>query len=326
MADLLSLERIRTEGTQVRVALSETVIREYAEAIEQGDEFPPIEVYYDETAYWLADGFHRVQAAKRAGRDAIATSVHQGGQRDALLHALSANESHGHRRTDADRRHAVELMLADPAWREWNNSAIARQCRVSEFLVRTVRQERAPTPETQEPPERTRKVTRGGKTYTMRTGRIGTAARAKAPAAPSPARSPAPTAPVVPFKSGGSDTVDVLASVSSMASKIDTPEVGVPQPHQEEKLPPPVAAATTADGAPPAPTIPPPQPSLIDAWQQASDDERTAFVARYRAELFLLLAAHDEQQPTKRVNVSKRTSRPQPQQQKRRRAAAGKRS
>ncbi len=261
MADLLSLERIRTEGTQVRVALSETVIREYAEAIEQGDEFPPIEVYYDETAYWLADGFHRVQAAQQA-----------------------------------------------------------------EFLVRTVRQERAPTPETQEPPERTRKVTRGGKTYTMRTGRIGTAARAKAPAAPSPARSPAPTAPVVPFKSGGSDTVDVLASVSSMASKIDTPEVGVPQPHQEEKLPPPVAAATTADGAPPAPTIPPPQPSLIDAWQQASDDERTAFVARYRAELFLLLAAHDEQQPTKRVNVSKRTSRPQPQQQKRQRAAAGKRS
>jgi len=55
MADLLSLERIRTEGTQVRMALSETVIREYAEAIEQGDEFPPIEVYYDETAYWLAD-------------------------------------------------------------------------------------------------------------------------------------------------------------------------------------------------------------------------------------------------------------------------------
>ena len=73
MADLLSLERIRTEGTQVRVALSETVIREYAEAIEQGDEFPPIEVYYDETAYWLADGFHRLQAAKQAGQYAVSS-------------------------------------------------------------------------------------------------------------------------------------------------------------------------------------------------------------------------------------------------------------
>ena len=326
MADLLSLERIRTEGTQVRVALSEIVIREYADALARGDEFPPIEVYDDETVHWLADGFHRLQAAKQAGRDSIAATIHPGGQREALLHALSANDTHGYRRTDADRRHAVELMLADPAWQAWSNREIARQCRVSEFLVRTVRQERAPTPETQEPPERTRKVTRGGKTYTMRTGRIGTAARAKAPAAPSPALSLAPTAPVVPFKSGGSDTVDVLASVSSMASKIDTPEVGVPQPHQEEKLPPPVAAATTADGAPPAPTIPPPQPSLIDAWQQASDDERTAFVARYRDELFLLFAAHDEQQHKKRVNASKRISRPQQQQQKRRRAAAGKRS
>src|SRR5215831_3392079 len=154
----------------------------------------------------LPDGFHRLQAAKQAGRDSITATIHPGGQRAALLHALGANDTHGHRRTDADRRHAVELMLADPEWREWNNSAIARQCRVSEFLVRTVRQERAPTPETQEPPERTRKVTRGGKTYTMRTGRIGTAARAKVPAAPSSARSSAPTAPVVPFESGGSDT------------------------------------------------------------------------------------------------------------------------
>jgi hypothetical protein len=323
MADLLSLERIRTEGTQVRVALSEIVIREYADALARGDEFPPIEVYYDETVHWLADGFHRLQAAKQAGRDSIAATIHPGGKREALLHALSANDTHGYRRTDADRRHAVELMLADPEWREWNNSAIARQCRVSEFLVRTVRQERAPTPETQEPPERTRKVTRGGKTYIMRTRRIGTAARAKAPAAPSSVPPPAPTPPVVPAASGGSDTTAVSASVSSIASKIDTPVAGVPQPHQEETPPPPMAA-TTADGAPPAPTTPPPQPSLMDAWQQASDDERTAFVARYRDEIFLLLAAHDEQQPTKRVHAAKRTSRPQ--QQKRRRAAAGKRS
>jgi hypothetical protein len=256
------------------------------------------------------------------GRDAIAASVHQGGQRDALLHALSANESHGHRRTDADRRHAVELMLADPAWQEWNNSAIARQCRVSEFLVRTVRQERAPTPETQEPPERTRKVTRGGKTFTMRTGRIGTATRAKAPAAPSSALPPTPTPPVLPAASGGFDTADVSASVSSMQSKIDTLEVGVPPPQQEATPPSPVAA-TTADGAPPAPPTPPPQPSLVDAWQQASDDERTAFVARYRDELRLLLTALDER-PTKRASASQRTERPQPQQQ-RRRAAARKR-
>src|SRR5262249_59016576 len=126
MADLLSLERIRTEGTQVRMALSETVIREYAEAIEQGDEFPPIDVYYDETAHWLADGFHRMQAAKQAGRDTIAAIVHQGGQREALLHALGANDTHGHRRTDADRRHAIRLMLAAPEWQAWDHKVDCR--------------------------------------------------------------------------------------------------------------------------------------------------------------------------------------------------------
>jgi hypothetical protein len=63
----------------------------------------------------------------------------------------------------------------------------------------------------------------------------------------------------------------------------------------------------------------------MDAWQQASNDERTAFVAVYRDELFRLLAAHDEQQPTKRASASQRTPRPQPQQKQRRRAAARKR-
>jgi hypothetical protein len=327
MADLLSLERIRTEGTQVRVALSETVIREYADALARGDEFPPIEVYYDETAHWLADGFHRLQAAKQAGRDSIAATIHPGGQREALLHALGANDTHGHRRTDMDRRHAIELMLADPEWQAWSNREIARQCRVSEFLVRTVRQELAPPQETAAPPAQTRKVTRGGKQFTMRTERIGAATRtrAKAPAASGTARSPAPAAPMAPSENGGTDTEDAAAPASAIQSQIGTPAAGVVAGHQQE-LPPPPVAATTADGAPPAPTTPPPQPSLMDAWQQASDDERTAFVARYRDELFLLLAAHDKQQPKKHVHASKRTPRPKPQQRKRRRAAAGKRS
>jgi len=212
----------------------------------------------------------------------MAATVHPGGQREALLHALGANETHGHRRTDADRRHAVELMLADPEWREWNNSAIARQCRVSEFLVRTVRQELAPPQETQEPLERTRKVTRGGKTYTMRTGRIGTAARAKAPAAPSVAPPPAPTPPVVPAASGGSDTADVSASVSSMQSKIDTLEVGVSQPHQEE-TPPSLWRRRHKTECPQRRRHR--SRALWTAWQQASDDERKAFVARYRDDL-----------------------------------------
>ena len=323
MADTLALDRITTEGTQARVALSDTVIREYAAALAQGDEFPPIEVYFDDTAYWLADGFHRVQAAKGAGRDTIAATIHQGGQREALLHALGANDTHGHRRTDIDRRHAIELMLADAEWQAWSNSAIARQCRVSEFLVRTVRQEREPAKEkTQETPERPRKVTRGGKTYTMHTGRIGSATTAKAPAASRPALSPAPL-PSAALSESRAPRTETPPTVSSIESKIDTPAAVVPHTYQEEAAPCPAMPSETADAASPEPITPPP-PSLIDVWQQANDDERKAFVTAYRDELHLLLAAHDEP-PKKHVSTAQRTPRPQPQQQKRRRAAAGKR-
>jgi len=61
----------------------------------------------------------------------------------------------------------------------------------------------------------------------------------------------------------------------------------------------------------------------MDAWQQASIEERKAFMVAYRDEICLLLAALDEQ-PTKRASASQRTERPKPQQQ-RRRAAARKR-
>src|SRR5262249_19608415 len=161
----------------------------------------------------------------------------------------------------------------------WSNREIARQCRVSEFLVRTVRQELAPPQETEAPPEQTRKVTRGGKQFTMRTERIGAAARTRVQASASSgsARSPAPRASIAPAENGEPDTTDATALASAIASQIGIPEVGVSPSHSEQTLPLPVAPAETQDGVPAAP--PPPPPSLMDAWQQARDDERTAFVA-----------------------------------------------
>src|SRR5262249_55529012 len=122
----------------------------------------------------------------------------------------------------------------------------------------------------------------------------------------------------------GAATADASIPASAMQSQIGSPEVGVPQPHPEHIPPLPVAPVETQDGVQPAPTTPPPQPSLMDVWQQASDDERKAFVIAYRDDLRLLLTALDEQ-PKKRASASQRTPRPQPQQKQRRRAAARKR-
>jgi alkylated DNA repair dioxygenase AlkB len=287
VTETLPLDRITTEGTQARAALSDPIIQEYAEAMAQGEAFPPIEVYFDETTYWLADGFHRVSAAKVAGHTTMAGVVYQGGKREALLHAVSANERHGYRRTDVDRRHAVRLLLADPEWREWNNSAIARQCRVSEFLVRTLRHTLEPPHATPEPPVRTKKVQRGGTTYSMRTGRIGSATASNA--------SPVATHTVAASAEtqDGSDS----APPSSIASKTDTPPAPALYVHPEATPAGPSVPPQMEDESHPAPA--PPAPRLIDAWQQATDTDRKVFVAVYCDELRTLLAAHDEPSKTR---------------------------
>ena len=71
----------------------------------------------------------------------------------------------GLRRSNADRRYAVHILLTDPEWSQWSNSEIARQCHVSEHLVRTVLDEIKPR-ETELAKEETKKARRGGKEYT----------------------------------------------------------------------------------------------------------------------------------------------------------------
>jgi hypothetical protein len=61
------LDAIRTDGdTQTRVAMDVAAITDYAEAMADGVVFPPIVVYREGSDYWLADGFHRVAAARKA--------------------------------------------------------------------------------------------------------------------------------------------------------------------------------------------------------------------------------------------------------------------
>jgi uncharacterized ParB-like nuclease family protein len=174
VAETISIDRISTDSTQTRAELNQAVISEYAEAYEQGIELPPIDVYYNgETPwYWLADGFHRVKAAQQIGRNSITASVHQGSQRDAILHAVGANESHGLRRTNADRRNAVRIMLQDPEWSQWSDRDLAERCMVSHTFVNRLRHEMNQT-KGEPVKEEKRKYQRAGKTQTMRTENIG---------------------------------------------------------------------------------------------------------------------------------------------------------
>ena len=126
-------------GTQPREAINQDVVEEYAEAMRAGVVFPPADVFYDGVNYWLADGFHRTLGAIAADVKKVEVAVHMGTVRDAILFSLGANARHGLRRSNADKRRAVMVLLKDEEWGRWSNAKIADQCGVSGDFVGTIR-------------------------------------------------------------------------------------------------------------------------------------------------------------------------------------------
>ena len=129
--------------TQMRVSIDQSTVEEYAEAMREGSEFPAVSVFTNGLMYWLADGFHRYYAAREAAVETITADIYQGTLRDAQIYAMGANANHGLRRTNADKRHAVEIALADDEWRDLPNVEIARMCAVAESFVRKVKAEKS---------------------------------------------------------------------------------------------------------------------------------------------------------------------------------------
>lgn len=171
MQQMISIAFIRRDGgTQPRAALDTATVEAYAEAARAGAEFPPVVLFYDGTEYWLADGFHRVAGHERAEFEEISAEIRTGTRRDAVLYAVGANETHGLRRTNDDKRRAVLLLLGDDEWRSWSDREIARRCAVSDRFVNGLRS--SLTANGSQSAARTF-VTRHGTTATMDTAAIG---------------------------------------------------------------------------------------------------------------------------------------------------------
>ena len=175
MAEKIQLSKIRLDGgTQSRANMNEDTVAEYVAAMEDGAHFPPVIVFYDGEKYWLADGYHRYfatrqKAAKTGLTDYLAyieCEVQQGTQRDAVLYSVGANATHGLRRTNADKRRAVETLLRDEEWAKWSNKEISRRCGVDDKTVASVRSNLS-----SEIPQIAREeitVSRNGSSYTLR--------------------------------------------------------------------------------------------------------------------------------------------------------------
>jgi len=163
-------------GTQPREKISQDIVDEYAELMKTGTIFPSVVVFREGKNNWLADGYHRLLAAKQNEQTAIDAEIKEGGLRDAILFAMGANSTHGLRRTNKDKHRTVMMLLNDEEWSKWSDNEIAKRCCVSQNFVseihRSLKSDLSEDSESDESDECTY-TTKHGTPATMKTSNIG---------------------------------------------------------------------------------------------------------------------------------------------------------
>lgn len=127
---------------QMRAEVSEDLIAEYLGLIDSQDSdwvfAEPCKVVRVGRQLILVDGFHRLEATRRACRSRILAAISEGTKLEALRAALSANSQHGARLTNADKRRKVTVALSDETIGMLSNRQIADLCGVSDRFVAEV--------------------------------------------------------------------------------------------------------------------------------------------------------------------------------------------
>lgn len=156
----LPLDLIKNDrGTQVRTP-DPVVYMDYRERILAGDVFPEIDVFWDGADFIQADGFHRFYGHREAKCKTIRAKIHHGTTDDALWFAAQANQKHGKRRSNADKRETVTALLMNKKFGKLSDRSLADHAGVDHKTVASVRAELQATGDF---PQLTERVGRDGK-------------------------------------------------------------------------------------------------------------------------------------------------------------------
>jgi uncharacterized ParB-like nuclease family protein len=120
-------------AVHVRAKTDQKRVEQYSIAYVAGDPLPAVDVFFDGTAYYVANGYHRVPARKKAGFDEILCNIRKGGKREAILFALGQDRNLP--RSNADKVKAATQLLNDPEWRAWSDAVIGRLCDVTPQFI-----------------------------------------------------------------------------------------------------------------------------------------------------------------------------------------------
>jgi hypothetical protein len=131
---------------QPREKADRDLIDTYAADMARGDVFPPLRVIVGKDAerkthHWLVDGFHRYTAAKRNQRTEVAVEISDGSFDDAEDHVMTANRTHGARRTQADVQKAIRRALQTTRWQERSDNWIGKHIGCDHKTITTQREQ-----------------------------------------------------------------------------------------------------------------------------------------------------------------------------------------
>lgn len=138
----IRLEKITADDSlQVRAYIDSTTVDSYRALMKSNGPLGSLDVFRTAGGkYLLANGWHRLEAAKELGWPNIECTVHKGERRDAVLFAAGANATHGRPLSRLEKTRAVETLLEDEEWFQWSDRRIAKHCGVSPPTVGRVRE------------------------------------------------------------------------------------------------------------------------------------------------------------------------------------------
>ena len=135
----LKLDLIRIDGGTQQRDIDEDVKQRYMKLMQDGVQFPPVEVIFDGKDHWIWDGFHRYHCACARGDKVIVANVVKGTLREAIWLSFSANKAHGFPRQKGVAKDIIEQILTDKTWAKKSLSAIAKHVGVTQGYVSQVK-------------------------------------------------------------------------------------------------------------------------------------------------------------------------------------------
>lgn len=131
---------VTNAGTQQR-PIDEETLNHYLELIQDGVEFPPVEIIREAEKYYLWDGFHRLECIKRLERKFIYAYVKPGKLNEAIWASFGANKIHGFPRLKGIARKIIKKILCDAKWSKVSQAKIAQHVGVTKGYVSQVKSE-----------------------------------------------------------------------------------------------------------------------------------------------------------------------------------------